>query len=266
MPAPTFYLELSDTTAGTHKFYAVERDGTNVTLRFGRIGAAGRTEMQTFATDAEAQAFADAKVREKTAKGYAPAVPGERAPLPPPTPPAPGTEAWFWRLIDNARRGTDGDCEAQCAALQERLARLPVPDILAFGRFFDGMKHAAFYNNLWEAAFIINRSELSDDGFEDFFGWLVSQGERVYLAARSDPDSLTDIISKEGGAECEGMLYVAQFAYEAKTGRADFYDLLPPHKPPAQTGNLSAWDDGKGGMDALKAQSLYPRLWAKFGW
>ena len=262
--APIIYLELSDAGVGAHKFYAVTRDGPQVTIRFGRIGAAGRTETHAFATEAEARAFAEGKVREKTAKGYAPATPGERAPLLPPTPPAPGTEAWFWRLVESAKRGTDGDCEAQCAALQEKLALLPIPDILAFQRVMDDVQRDSYRADLWGAAFLINGG--SDDGFEYFRGWLIMQGEGVYRAALQDPDSLTRIVPDTHDVECEDALYTASYAYEAKTGRDDFHDLLPSRSPNQLIGDFADWDDGNGDMDAQKAQALYPRLWQKFGW
>lgn len=76
----TTYLELSQEGEGAHKFYEVTVDGLVVTVRYGRIGAAGQTQTTTFATAAKAQAAAAKKVGEKARKGYAPAVPGQRAP------------------------------------------------------------------------------------------------------------------------------------------------------------------------------------------
>ncbi|MFD3789264.1 WGR domain-containing protein [Streptomyces cyaneofuscatus] len=76
----TTYLELSQEGAGAHKFYEVTVDGLVVTVRYGRIGAAGQVQTSTFATVAKAQAAAAKKVGEKVRKGYAPAVPGQRAP------------------------------------------------------------------------------------------------------------------------------------------------------------------------------------------
>ncbi|MFJ7147185.1 WGR domain-containing protein [Streptomyces sp. NPDC100445] len=76
----TTYLELSQEGEGAHKFYEVTVDGLVVTVRYGRIGAAGQTQTTTFATAEKARAAAARKVGEKVRKGYAPAVPGQRAP------------------------------------------------------------------------------------------------------------------------------------------------------------------------------------------
>ncbi|RST11552.1 WGR domain-containing protein [Streptomyces sp. WAC05374] len=76
----TTYLELSQDGGGAHKFYEVTVQGQVVSVRYGRIGAAGQTQTSTFPTPQKAQAAAAKKVGEKVRKGYAPAVPGQRAP------------------------------------------------------------------------------------------------------------------------------------------------------------------------------------------
>ncbi|MFJ3230972.1 WGR domain-containing protein [Streptomyces sp. NPDC086787] len=76
----TTYLELSEDDGGAHKFYEVTVDGTAVTVRYGRIGAAGQMQSSSFATEAKARAAAAKKIDQKARKGYAAAVPGHRAP------------------------------------------------------------------------------------------------------------------------------------------------------------------------------------------
>ncbi|WKX69749.1 WGR domain-containing protein [Streptomyces sp. XD-27] len=76
------YLELSQEGSGAHKFYEVTVDGVTVSVRYGRIGAAGQVQTSTFPTAARARAAADKKVSEKVRKGYAPAVQGRRAARP----------------------------------------------------------------------------------------------------------------------------------------------------------------------------------------
>ncbi|WP_418960275.1 WGR domain-containing protein [Streptomyces tritici] len=73
------YLELSQDGGGAHKFYEVTVTGTTVTVRYGRIGAAGQTQTSTFPTEEKARAAAAKKIGEKVRKGYAPAVQGQRA-------------------------------------------------------------------------------------------------------------------------------------------------------------------------------------------
>lgn len=72
------YLELSEDQGSSHKFYEVTINETTVTIRYGRIGDNGQTQVSQFTTEEEAGKFATKKVLEKSKKGYAPAVLGER--------------------------------------------------------------------------------------------------------------------------------------------------------------------------------------------
>ncbi|GIF14155.1 WGR domain-containing protein [Actinoplanes teichomyceticus] len=78
MPADTTYLELSEDSGSAHKFYEVTVDGTELTIRYGRIGDRGQVKQSSFATGEKARAEASKKIGEKVRKGYAPAVPGGR--------------------------------------------------------------------------------------------------------------------------------------------------------------------------------------------
>lgn len=70
------YLELSE--ANSHKFYEVKVAGTQVTIRYGRIGDAGQSSSSNFPTPEKAVAEANKKINEKIKKGYERAVQGVR--------------------------------------------------------------------------------------------------------------------------------------------------------------------------------------------
>ncbi|KHD75662.1 WGR domain-containing protein, partial [Actinoplanes utahensis] len=80
MPAETTYLELSEDAGSSHKFYEVTVDGTDLTVRYGRIGDRGQVKQSSFTTVDKARAEAAKKIGEKVRKGYAPAVIGQRQP------------------------------------------------------------------------------------------------------------------------------------------------------------------------------------------
>ncbi|WP_399092587.1 WGR domain-containing protein [Streptomyces sp. BBFR2] len=82
MSESTTYLELSQEGGGAHKFYEVTVSGTEVAVRYGRIGAAGQSQRSSFPTAEKARAAAAKKIGEKVRKGYAPAVQGQRAARP----------------------------------------------------------------------------------------------------------------------------------------------------------------------------------------
>src|SRR5579883_2328895 len=78
MAAQTTYLELSEKEGSAHKFYEVTVDGTQVKIRFGRIGDHGQIQTKTYPTPEKAQADAAKKINEKLGKGYEHAVMGMR--------------------------------------------------------------------------------------------------------------------------------------------------------------------------------------------
>lgn len=78
MAKETTYLELSEASGSSHKFYEVIVEDTQVSIRYGRIGDAGQTQTKTYPTPDKAKAEAAKKINEKLKKGYEPAVMGLR--------------------------------------------------------------------------------------------------------------------------------------------------------------------------------------------
>jgi hypothetical protein len=76
---------------------------------------------------------------------------------------------------------------------------------------------------LWDAAIVINCG-CSDDSFLDFRAWLIAHGKEVYEKALVDPEILVDLVKMDEWASDELFLYVAEEAYERKTGQE-----LPAH-------------------------------------
>jgi hypothetical protein len=165
----------------------------------------------------------------------------------------------FWRLIEQAKTVSGGDCDEQIDALTSSLLELPAEEIEEFEIIFYRFHAQAYRNDVWAAAYIMNGG-CSDDCFLDFRSWLIGQGEASYTAALRDPESLVSVVesiherTRAGvpfyGYECQHLAYVADVAYEQKTGQ----------RMPARSGSMPEligedWDD-----DDLPA--MYPRLCA----
>jgi hypothetical protein len=165
----------------------------------------------------------------------------------------------FWRLIEQSKTKSGGDCHKQVDALTSILLELPAGEIDEFDSMFYRFHAQAYRNDLWAAAYIMNGG-CSTDCFLDFRSWLIGQGEAIYTAALRDPESLASVVesiqerTRAGvpfyGYECQHLAYVADVAYERKTGhempeKAYFMPELIGEK----------WDD-----DDLPA--MYPRLCA----
>src|SRR5688572_6790734 len=59
-------------SGGSAKFWEIERDGSSVTVRFGRLETAGQTQTKELASAEAAEAHVVKLVAEKEKKGYRP--------------------------------------------------------------------------------------------------------------------------------------------------------------------------------------------------
>jgi hypothetical protein len=178
----------------------------------------------------------------------------------------------FWALIETAQAASSGDQETQLEHLQTALEALNADDLLEFQRTFNRLHQISYRADLWGAAFLMNGGA-SDDGFDYFRGWLISQGRSVFEAALENPDSLANLVEEgdeaDFGFENEDMLNIALRAWVNKTGlEADeFYKQLgKTPKQAVEFGDFDTWGDGAGDADATKCASVYPQLWERFGW
>jgi hypothetical protein len=82
---------------------------------------------------------------------------------------------------------------------------------------------ASYREDLWGAAYLINGG-CSDDGFDAFRGWLMTQGRTVFARAVAEPDSLAELAGVRRAASTGEelgvgrMMTVAEEAHRAVTG------------------------------------------------
>jgi hypothetical protein len=133
----------------------------------------------------------------------------------------------FWSLVDEARASAPDD-RAVAERATALLAVRPREDILAFQQIFWDLMAESYREPLWGAAYLINGG-CSDDGFDYFRGWLISQGREVFESAVADPDSLAGHPAVQEAAkdyselDYESMLGVAHGAHRAAQG-----EEMPP--------------------------------------
>jgi predicted DNA-binding WGR domain protein len=203
------------------KFWTVQVSGKVLTVIFGKTGTAGRTNIKEFETAELARKEADKLIKEKVKKGYMELIGAE-----PKSSNIGLTE--FWNLIERAKKKSAGDVEEQAQILNEILTERPIEDIVEFGKIFDYLMAVSYRSDLWAAAYII-QGGCSDDMFDYFRAWVISQGKEAFEATLENPETLAKIINPEDVEEVDGecMLYIAQEAYENKTGgnMNEFFEL-----------------------------------------
>jgi len=127
-------------------------------------------------------------------------------------------EAQFWRVIEAAKEKSKGEVEEQAEIVATQLAQYTPEEIVEFDKILDRLMARSYTNELWAACYILNGG-CSDDGFDYFRGWLISQGEAIFNRALQDPQSLADVeLPEDDNLEAESILYVAWTAYEERTG------------------------------------------------
>lgn len=167
----------------------------------------------------------------------------------------------FWAVIDRATADRPGrPAEVARRAAAELATRDPA-EIVAWGRHLDKVLAASGKEDLWAAAYLINGG-CSDDGFDNFRGWLIAHGRDVVARAVREPDSLADLPAVRAAAstgavfEAEEVLTIAAQAHRQATGS----ELPPSDAPPGRPDPAMLWDfDNEEEM-----QKRLPRLSALF--
>jgi hypothetical protein len=123
----------------------------------------------------------------------------------------------FWNLIEQTKAATNGNPDWHAGLLTERLAALPVEEIMDYSRIHDVLMRRAYRRELWDAAVIIEGG-VGTDGFVDFRSGLIAQGETIYENALRDPDTLADVVEAGEYIRNQTMGDVDSDAYREKTG------------------------------------------------
>ncbi|GIF26446.1 hypothetical protein BJ973_005806 [Actinoplanes tereljensis] len=129
----------------------------------------------------------------------------------------------FWAVISRAT----ADRPASPAEVAKRaaadLATRDPEEIVAWARHLDKVMVASGTEDLWAAAYVIHGG-CSEDGFDNFRGWLIAHGRETVARSVKSPDALADLpavrAAAESGAvfEAEEVLSIAAEAYRQATG------------------------------------------------
>jgi len=163
----------------------------------------------------------------------------------------------WWDLIERARDEAGNDFDDRAALLSEWLSEQKVTDIQAFDRFVQERIRDAYRSDLWAVAYLMNGG-CSDDGFDYFLAWLISEGKQRYYAALEHPEAAAENVDPgDEPFECPDLWSVAAQAWAEKTGRdsADWYDKHAADVPRQLIGEL---------FDEDHVAQRYPEIAARF--
>ncbi|MBM7702876.1 DUF4240 domain-containing protein [Metabacillus iocasae] len=178
----------------------------------------------------------------------------------------------FWQLIEQSRQIESQ--EEQVEWLRDTLSTKSVDEVLAFEMTFGMIQNESYQSSLWAAAYIL-MGGCSDDAFDYFCGWLISQGEDIYNKVIANHEYLAEYITEEnldeeGYPQNEDIFTVASDAYTyKKTGDfewdEDVFDewleKLDEKGVEERPDIEFDWDED----DEAELKKRYPKLWARFG-
>ncbi|MEV4555412.1 DUF4240 domain-containing protein [Kitasatospora sp. NPDC049285] len=154
----------------------------------------------------------------------------------------------FWELVEASREIRPEHEQLGCGRpeceraerLTERLATLPVEEVLEFQLRLDEVRAPLDTMATLAVAKLVQRGRISDDGLWYFHAWLIGLGRTAYATALADPDALADQPAVRRLAalpyqdwdnhdfpDWEELDYCAAYAHERITGEEDgLEDLL----------------------------------------
>ena len=157
----------------------------------------------------------------------------------------------FWDIIGKAKDLSD-DYDGRPENLKSILTKLSPEKIIQFKDHYYTKLANSYRWDLWGAAYTINGG-CSDDGFDYWCDFLISEGKSVYENALENPESLAELEDIED-AELEDFRYAIEDAYTELTGNE--FPSFTVNRSPEPIGDQ--WDE-----DNLS--ELYPKLNAKYG-
>lgn len=175
----------------------------------------------------------------------------------------------FWEIIEKSKKHND----EQVSWITEELNQFSLDDIVDYEFHFLKAYDISYHSKLWGAAYII-MGGCSDDSFDYFRAWLISQGESVFTMTLANPDILAELIpqfyEEEGHLpEYEEFLNIGFASYMLKkTGEVEWND--DEHNAFLSDLELKGYEGHHTNieLDWENEDDLvdrFPKLWERFG-
>ena len=167
----------------------------------------------------------------------------------------------FWQVIESCKSDSE---EETLNNIRRSLNQYSAVDIIGFQLRFRTLIAESYHSDLWCACYIINGG-CSDDGFEYFRYWLLSQGQTVFENAIENPDNLATIVKNRliNSYELEPIAYLPNEIFELKTGKAiyDYIDEDAFYDQLKLNSNIEfSWKED----DPESMKAICPKLYNKF--
>jgi hypothetical protein len=158
------------------------------------------------------------------------------------------SEQAFWGIIEDVRDASHHIAD-RTEKLRETLSNLPIDEIEQFAKLFEARLSEAYTWDLWALAYIAFGG-CSDDGFNDFRAWLISEGKETFETLLKDPNSIRTL--RLSLCQLESLPYAVYETYKSKAGKP--LKLNVPFDP---TPKGREWSESD-------LEKRYPDIWSYF--
>jgi len=167
----------------------------------------------------------------------------------------------FWKLIETSNENS----EIRASTIVAHLKEYSPEQIVAFEIILRQYIIEADDFKIMAAAKIIQES-VSDDSYLYFRCWLISQGEKTFLGALKNPDTLADKVNRDSETDFEDLIYVSTDAFRSKTGKSEEDETFPRDVAYSKGLDYDFGAPPTKGTDWTidELPKLYPKLWAIF--
>ena len=168
------------------------------------------------------------------------------------------TRKKFWKYISEAHK-KEKDNNGMLNYLVDKLSENTYEEIFRFDIINDEIMLESYNQSLWCASYLIN-GDTTEESFDFFRLWLISQGEKVYNDVMKNPDNLIKYIDFPEGDfvpdlyENEDFFFVAVDAFGIKNDMGIIEELFEIY--------LDKFDSYKEKLNYSDVD--YPKL--KFTW
>ena len=133
-------------------------------------------------------------------------------------------EKTYWNCIDSVIKHPAKRFDMTNELIKE-VEKLSLEEIKGFHLRTQQLVNNIRSSSLHNIAIRLNDGSCSDDGFDYFINWLISQGKEVYYSAKEKPEFLINKYGIGGMYSFEEFSYLADYAFESKTGK-DLFSYL----------------------------------------
>lgn len=168
----------------------------------------------------------------------------------------------YWNIINESQK-VDGAQDRQLQFLKQKISQLNPIEIIGFKLRTDYLLYQSYTSEMWCAAHIMNGG-CSDDGFEYFRNWIISQGKSAYYIALNNPDDLIQFYDPSlEFYRFEELMYVALDVFLAKTNK-NMYDYIDDAHFKTNEAHYPNLNFNWSEENKVQIKTLCPKLYDRF--